>query len=819
MKGKWVALGMALVLALTPASAAFADEMIIETDFADEAGTQAGTSALPANEITQSAGENTQSADGTTLPAGETGQSADESIQSETIQSEEESLLQEDETGDFLTDDLEGETEYAALDAEAEISGAGTEAESETSETDFEGFADESGLIVSIEEIGAIEYGAEAAVDSELTEEVTGSLQASGYATDAAMPKTRSYAAALYSGSFGNQLSANARTVYNAMKAAYVDSRAAVAQDAALAVTLSSPIQIATSSELSDAKDTVANIMQSAFDAFVYDYPEVFWMGTPRYSYSYTTSTYPSGIAKVTLYMDMAYAGAGSQIASFDSAVSTAVSNIRGGYDISTTEKLVTAIHNYLCYSLTYQEGTTTTEKAYAHSAAGAFLGGGKVVCEGYAKAFKILCRKFGAESVLIVGDAGGPHMWNYVKMNNGNWYLVDVTWDDTNDPLIPHTTYLLAGSTSIGFYGTQLIYERNVYPNFTDSIYSQSFIVPVLSSTAYSGEAGHTHTWSTTQKDSTCAAAGYLLSTCTGCGEQTMQILEKKTTHSYHNMTYVYNNDATVLRDGTKSLVCDYGCGTVLRTVTAAGTKLKATIKVSATSITLKKGQSTTAVKVSGLTPGDQIKSWKSSNTKIVKVNSKGKITAQKKTGSATVTVTLLSGLTKKIKVKVQSGTVATKKISGVPKKLKITKGKKATLSPTIKPITSQQKVTYSSSNKKVATVSSKGVIRAKSSGKAKITVKSGSKKVTVTVTVPKIAPKKITGVATAVTLKKGRTKTLKPKLSPAGSEATIKYSSSNKKVAAVSSKGVITAKKKGKTVITVKAGSVSVKCKVTVK
>ena len=86
-------------------------------------------------------------------------------------------------------------------------------------------------------------------------------------------------------------------------------------------------------------------------------------------------------------------------------------------------------------------------------------------------------------------------------------------------------------------------------------------------------------------------------------------------------------------------------------------------------------------------------------------------------------------------------------------------------------------------------------------------------------TVTVPKMAPKKITNIAGSVTLKRGKSKTLNPKLSPSGSQAKITFISSNKSVASVSSKGKITAKKKGKAVITVKAGNVSVKCKVTVK
>lgn len=75
------------------------------------------------------------------------------------------------------------------------------------------------------------------------------------------------------------------------------------------------------------------------------------------------------------------------------------------------------------------------------------------------------------------------------------------------------------------------------------------------------------------------------------------------------------------------------------------------------------------------------------------------------------------------------------------------------------------------------------------------------------------------INSVPARLTLKKGKTKTLKPVTLPINSSQKITYKSSNKKVVSVSSKGKLTAKKKGKATITVKSGSISVKCKVTVK
>jgi len=55
-------------------------------------------------------------------------------------------------------------------------------------------------------------------------------------------------------------------------------------------------------------------------------------------------------------------------------------------------------------------------------------------VCEGYARAFQVLCRRAGIPCVLVDGKIRGEdHMWNYVQLQGG-WYAVDVTW---NDPLI----------------------------------------------------------------------------------------------------------------------------------------------------------------------------------------------------------------------------------------------------------------------------------------------------------------------------------------------------------------------------------------------
>ena len=136
---------------------------------------------------------------------------------------------------------------------------------------------------------------------------------------------------------------------------------------------------------------------------------------------------------------------------------------------------------------------------------------------------------------------------------------------------------------------------------------------------------------------------------------------------------------------------------------------------------------------------------------------------------------------------------------------------GKKATIKVTKTKVTG--KVTFKSSNKKVATVNSKGVITGKKAGKAVITVKVGkyTKKLTVKVKKPSFKL-----VKSSAKLKKGKKTTIKVKAAPV---SKVTYKTSNKKVATVNSKGVVTAKKKGTAKITVKCNGITRTFKVTVK
>ena len=333
-----------------------------------------------------------------------------------------------------------------------------------------------------------------------------------------------------------------------------------------------------------------------------------------------------------------------------------------------------------------------------------------------------------------------------------------------------------------------------------------------------------HSHSWVTKNvvKEATCTEAGSKVENCASCDAvQTVSIPVKG-----HTVMKDAAVAPTVFADGkTEGSHCSV-CGTVLEKQNTIA-KVPGTIYLTASSLKMKTGQSTTAFKATGFSEGDYVTAVTSNKPRTVKVtnvnkNGTFKLTAGKKKGSAVVTVTLASKKTASFKVTVQKAAVKTTKITTTTKSLTLAKGatyKKLASSIAVTPVTSKEKVTYSSSNKKVATVSSKGVIKAKKAGTAKITVKSGSKKVVVTVKVTGVKTTNLSGVPAAKSVSKGKSFKIKAIATPKNTDEKITFKSSNKKVATVTSKGVVKGLKKGTATITVQSGSKKMTCKVTVK
>lgn len=243
-------------------------------------------------------------------------------------------------------------------------------------------------------------------------------------------------------------------------------------------------------------------------------------------------------------------------------------------------------------------------------------------------------------------------------------------------------------------------------------------------------------HTWKLTkEQNATCEADGSKTYTCEVCGETKTETI-KATGHQFSAWKTI--QEQSVFSDGVQERTCSI-CGK--KETRNTGEKLKATITTNASSLKLKRRQSTKKFVVSGLAKGDSVKSWASSNKKIVSVSGKTNgtctIKAGNKTGKTKITITLASGLKKVINVTVQKNAVACTSIKNVPKKLTLNRKKSYQLKPVINPITCTYKAKYKTSNKKIVKVTSKGKITAVKKGKAKVTIIAGKRKFVCTVTV----------------------------------------------------------------------------------
>ena len=195
----------------------------------------------------------------------------------------------------------------------------------------------------------------------------------------------------------------------------------------------------------------------------------------------------------------------------------------------------------------------------------------------------------------------------------------------------------------------------------------------------------------------------------------------------------------------------------------------------------------------------------WTSSNEAVVTVDAAGKLTA-KTAGKAIITAVTSDGNVMYCIVTVENIKVSKITITSTTSN-KIATGKKVTLKATVTPSNAYNKgVTWKSSNTKVATVSSSGVVTTKKKMGGKTvtitaTAKDGSgKKASYKIYVKKGIVKKVY-ISGVKSVKAGKKLYLKGKTSASsGANRTLKWSSSNTKYAKVSSKGTVTTYKAGK-------------------
>ena len=545
-----------------------------------------------------------------------------------------------------------------------------------------------------------------------------------------------------YTDSYGAQLDGNAKALYDLLVQNYVVDYSQYLESVDFpfefpdTITFEAVVEDGSFQRKGEsyvqATDDVKTAIQAASDAFSYDYPQAFWFRGSNYGYRVScvrdgsSSTGYRGIFKNFTFKPAnreISENAHTRMGDFMDGVQSAVAELNEQTLGMDMEQKIKRIHDYICQRVTYRNDNTL----WVHSAASLFLDADPAfVCEGYAKSMKIFCYYMGINCACVSGTARGTssgtpgaHMWNYVQMEDGNWYLVDATWDDVGTP--PSSRYLLVGRSTMGQYIT-IGEERVEYTSFSTTsaeTVGPVFILPVLAEESYADNKG--------KNEPTVTSAPTVTPTAAVSAEPTptASVTPTPTVSAEPTLTVSVKPTPTVSAGPTPTASAEPA-----PTVSVAPIPT-ATPTPTTTTLTLRIKQTYKS--------GGKIKSVRTTNKKIAKVDKKGKITG-KKAGKATVTITYTNGSRRIFQVKVQKGIVKTTSVSVNKRNIILArKGKSFQLKVTLTPVTSQQKVTYKSSNSKVAAVNLKGKIVAKKKGTATITVKSGNKKITCKVKVKK--------------------------------------------------------------------------------
>ncbi len=220
---------------------------------------------------------------------------------------------------------------------------------------------------------------------------------------------------------------------------------------------------------------------QDVYSTFRNDHPEFYWLPSV---FAYVDSS-AYNMHYVMLYVSDTYNEA-SERAAADEVIGSTVEEWLGDVETAkpeSTYEAVRLVHDLIIDEVDYGEDDNGNplRTEYAHSIVGVFDDNEEtdVVCEGYAKAFQLLLNALDIDNIYVtgLGDGGngiwGGHAWNMVKLDDGEYYNFDVTWDDAGGDRDPRYDYFAVGED---FFENHIIntpdgtYERipeNIVPNY----------------------------------------------------------------------------------------------------------------------------------------------------------------------------------------------------------------------------------------------------------------------------------------------------------------------------------------------------------------
>ncbi len=316
----------------------------------------------------------------------------------------------------------------------------------------------------------------------------SGNLPTNEYFSEA-VPRYSNFGAGAFN--FFSALDNYQKAIYNSIVA---DKGGLYKADASSTSATLSPVTLSIPrDEYDDIIDNnrLGEIIFGAWSAVSEDYPEFFWLyscGATNISVSGSSNGYSITLSPAIDSINTnAYANWGV-VRNYYNGMLAAIDSFRvvGG----NRYQQLKSIHDQICNMVSYDY---EFDNPIAHEPTGVFFAPFEPVCEGYAEAFKLICDKVGIPCIGVVGDGygydqngawtGEGHKWNYVKMDDGKWYGMDLTWDDQRN--IMYDYFLVGTNTKNAFFKQRTFGDDHIATGEGFNGYILTY--PTLSTTSYS--------------------------------------------------------------------------------------------------------------------------------------------------------------------------------------------------------------------------------------------------------------------------------------------------------------------------------------------
>lgn len=252
--------------------------------------------------------------------------------------------------------------------------------------------------------------------DDTVFTEVTGGTSSSTSRKRASDTRTSSYWYQFDNDYFYDQLSSSEKNLYDALDTQCMDFLTGSSNAASNNSTRYGTTYVI-SEDGADASGLTTDEMSVVMEIFLYSNPQYYFLdGSAIYKYSF----YDEYSMSLGVYSSFIYGSSRSSYTSqLASTIDTYLSNASSASTVLGQEK---SIHDQIVNNVTYQENQ------YDQSIYSVFAYPYYSVCAGYAKSFSLLMNGLGVNTIAVTSDS---HAWNEIEIN-GTWYVVDVTWDDS---------------------------------------------------------------------------------------------------------------------------------------------------------------------------------------------------------------------------------------------------------------------------------------------------------------------------------------------------------------------------------------------------